>query len=160
MCRVLEPNVPQVKPIHLFVQVTNSLLRVCSSCWDDRQEKSVSPGLQRADHLFKGKNKQVRSPRYADDATLRAENKQELKSLLMKVNEENEKPGLKFNIQKLRSWHPVPSLHGKQMGKQWKQRQTSFSWASKSLRTLTATKKLKDTSNFSSPWKKSYDRPR
>ena len=98
--------------------------------------------------------------RHADDTTLLAESEEELKSLLMKVNEENEKPGLKFNIQKLRSWHPVPSLHGKQMGKQWKQRQTAFSWAPKSLRTLTATKKLKDTSNFSSPWKKSYDRPR
>ena len=50
-----------------------------------------------------------------------AENEEELKSLLMKVKEESEKVGLKFNIQKtkistfrkLRSWHPVPSLHGK-----------------------------------------------
>ena len=44
--------------------------------------------------------------------TLLAEN-EELKSLLMKVKEESEKVGLKFNIQKPRSWHPVPSLHGK-----------------------------------------------
>ena len=44
-----------------------------------------------------------------------------LKSLLMKVKEESEKVGLKLNIQKLRSWHPVPSLHGKEMGKEWKQ---------------------------------------
>ena len=36
-----------------------------------------------------------------------------IKSLLMKVKEESKKIGLKFNIQKLRSWHPVPSLHGK-----------------------------------------------
>ena len=50
---------------------------------------------------------------YADDATLMAESKEELKSLLMKVKEESEKAGLKLNIQKLRSWHPVPSLHGK-----------------------------------------------
>ena len=58
---------------------------------------------------------------YADD-TLMAERKEELKSLLMKVKEEREKVGLKLNIQKkLRSWHPVPSLHGKQMGQQWKQ---------------------------------------
>ena len=42
-----------------------------------------------------------------------AENKEELKSLLMKVKEENEKVGLKLNIRKLRSWHLVPSLHGK-----------------------------------------------
>ena len=49
---------------------------------------------------------------HADDTTLMAESEEELKSLLMKVKEESEKPGLKLNIQKLRSWHPVPSLHG------------------------------------------------
>ena len=47
-----------------------------------------------------------------DDTTLMAESEEGLKSLLMKVKEESEKVGLKFNIQK-RSWHPVPSLHGK-----------------------------------------------
>ena len=41
------------------------------------------------------------------------ESEEELKSLLMKVKEESEKLGLKFNIQKQRSWYPVPSLHGK-----------------------------------------------
>ena len=50
---------------------------------------------------------------YAADNTLMAENEEELKSLLMKVKEESEKAGLKLNIRKLRSWHPVPSLHGK-----------------------------------------------
>ena len=55
--------------------------------------------------------------RYADDTTLMAESEEELKSLLMKVKEESEKVGLKLNIRKLRSWHLVPSLHGKQMGK-------------------------------------------
>ena len=48
-----------------------------------------------------------------DDSTLLAESEEELKSLLMKVKEESEKVGLKVNIQKLRSWHLVPSLHGK-----------------------------------------------
>ena len=48
----------------------------------------------------------------ADDTTLMAESK-ELKSLLMKVKEESEKVGLKLNIQKTRSWHPIPSLHSK-----------------------------------------------
>ena len=52
--------------------------------------------------------------------TLMAESEEELKSLLMKVKE-SEKIGLKFNIQKLRSWHLISSLHGEQMGKQWKQ---------------------------------------
>ena len=53
-----------------------------------------------------------------------AESEEELKSLLMKVNEESEKVGL--NSIFLRSWHLVPSLHGKQMGKQWKQWQILF----------------------------------
>ena len=49
----------------------------------------------------------------SDDTTLRTESEEKLKSLLMKVKEEIEKAGLKLNIQKLKSWHPVPSLHGK-----------------------------------------------
>ena len=49
----------------------------------------------------------------ANDTTLMAENEEELKSLLMKVEEEREKDGLKFNIQKMKIWHPVPSHHGK-----------------------------------------------
>ena len=63
----------------------------------------------------------INNLKYADDTTLLAESDEELKSLLMKVKEESEKIGLKLNIQKLRSWHSVPSLHGKEMGKQWKQ---------------------------------------
>ena len=55
----------------------------------------------------------INNLRYADDTTLMAESEEELKSLLMKVKEENEKVGLKLNIQKTRSWHLVPSLHGK-----------------------------------------------
>ena len=52
--------------------------------------------------------------RYADDTTLMAESQEELKSLWMGVKEKSEKVGLKLNIQNtLRSWHPVPSLHGK-----------------------------------------------
>ena len=51
--------------------------------------------------------------RYADDTTLTAESEEELKSLLMKVNEESEKVDLELSIQKQRSWYPVPSLHGK-----------------------------------------------
>ena len=60
---------------------------------------------------------------YADDTTLMAESEEELKSLLMKVKvkEESEKVGLKLNIQKTKIMHLVPLLHGKQMGKKWKQ---------------------------------------
>ena len=51
--------------------------------------------------------------RYADDTTLMAESEEKLKSLLMRVKEENERIGLRLNIKKLRSWHPAPLLHGK-----------------------------------------------
>ena len=51
--------------------------------------------------------------RYADNTTPKVERKEELKSLLMKVKGESEKSVLKLNIKKLRSWHSVPSLHGK-----------------------------------------------
>ena len=57
--------------------------------------------------------------RFADDTTLMAESKEELKSLLMKVKVKSEKAGLNSTFKK-RSWHLVPLLHGKQMGKQWK----------------------------------------
>ena len=55
----------------------------------------------------------INNLRYADNTNLMAESEEELKSLLMKVKEEREKVGLKLSIQKTRSWHPVPSLHGK-----------------------------------------------
>ena len=45
-----------------------------------------------------------------------AESEEEQKSLLMKVKEESEKVGLRLSIHKLRSWHPVPSLHDKTDG--------------------------------------------
>ena len=73
-----------------------------------------------------------------------AESEEELKSLLMKVKEENEKAGLKLNIQKTKTWHLVPSLHGKLMGKQWKQWETLFSWAPKSLWMVITATKLED----------------
>ena len=54
----------------------------------------------------------INNLRYAYDTTFMAENRKELKSVLMKMKEEGEKADLKFNIQKLRSGHLVPSLHG------------------------------------------------
>ena len=54
----------------------------------------------------------INNLRYANDTTIMAESKEELKSLLMKVKEESEKADLKLNIKK-RSWCPVPSLHDK-----------------------------------------------
>ena len=75
-------------------------------------------GLEEAQAGIKIARRNISHLRYADDTTLMAESEEELKSLLMKVKEESEKVGLKLNIQKQRSWHLVPSLHGKQMGKQ------------------------------------------
>ena len=63
----------------------------------------------------------INSLRYADDTSLMAESEEELKNLLMRMKEESENASLKLNIKKQRSWHLVPSLHGKLMRKKWKQ---------------------------------------
>ena len=68
--------------------------------------------LDEAQAGIKISGRNINNLRYADDTTLMTES-EELKSLLMKVKEESEKAGLKLNIQKTRSWHPVPSFHGK-----------------------------------------------
>ena len=70
-------------------------------------------GLDEAQAGIKIARKNINNLRYADNTTLMAESKEELKSLLMKVKEDSEKAGLKLNIQKQRSWNPVPSLQGK-----------------------------------------------
>ena len=70
-------------------------------------------GLDEAQAGIKIAGRNINNLRYADDTTLMAESEEELKSLLMKVEEESEKIGLKLNIRKLRSWHLVPSLHDK-----------------------------------------------
>ena len=80
--------------------------------WNTRPDE-LQAGIKMA-----GRN--MNNLRYTDDSSLVAEREVEIKSLLMKVKEESEKGALKLNIQKPRSWHLVPSFHGKQMGKQWK----------------------------------------
>ena len=70
-------------------------------------------GLDEAQAGIKISRRNINNLRYADDTTLTAESEEELKHLLMKVEMESEKAGLKLNIQKLRSRHPVQSLHGK-----------------------------------------------
>ena len=74
-------------------------------------------GLEEAQAGIKINVGNINDLRYADDTTLMAESEEELKNLLMKVKEERGKAGLKLNIKKLRPWHPVPSLHDKQMWK-------------------------------------------
>ena len=84
-----------------------------------------------------------------------AESKEELKRLLVKVKEESEKSDLKLSIfKKQRSWHPVPTLHGKQMGKQWKLTdyflELQIHWG------LLLQLEIKTLA----PWRKSYDKHR
>ena len=70
-------------------------------------------GLDEAEAGIKTAGRNINNLRYADDTTLMAESKEELKSLLIKVKEEIEKVGLNSTFKTLRSWHRVPSLHGK-----------------------------------------------
>ena len=100
-------------------------------------------GLDEVQDGIKIAGRNINNLRCADDTTLIAES-EELKSLLMKVKEESEKVGLKLNIQKTKimvSGHIASCF----MGKQWKQCQTLFFWAPKSLQMVTAVMKLKDT---------------
>ena len=73
-------------------------------------------GLEEAQAGIKIAGRNINILRYADDINRMAESEEELKSLLMKVKEESEKVGLNSTFRKLRSWHLVPSLHGKEMG--------------------------------------------
>ena len=119
---------------------------VLSPCLFTLNEEYImwNAGLDEAQDGIKISGRNINNLRYADDTTLMAESGEELRSLLMTVKEESEKAGLNLTFKKLRSWHPVPSLHGKQMGKQWKQWQTLFFFAPKSLQMMTAAMKLKD----------------
>ena len=97
--------------------------------------------LDEAQAGIKIARRNINNFRYADDTTLMAESKEELKSLLMRVKEENEKTGLKFNIQKTKIMISSPTLQGRQKGKKWKQWQILYSLAPKSLWMVTAAMK-------------------
>ena len=70
-------------------------------------------GLEETRAGIKIARRNITNLRYADDTTLMAESEEGLKSLLMKVKEESEKAGLNSTFRKRKSWHLVPSLHGK-----------------------------------------------
>ena len=78
-------------------------------------------GLDEAQAGIKIARRNINNCRYADDTTFMAESKEELKHLLMKVKEESEKAGLKFNLQKTKIIASSTSIHDKQTGKQSKQ---------------------------------------
>ena len=101
-------------------------------------------GLEEAQAGIKTAGRNINNLRYADDTTLRAESEEELKRLLMKVKEESEKVGLKLNIQKMKIMASGPITSWEIDGKQWKQCQTLFFGAPKSLQMVTAAMKLKD----------------
>ena len=103
-------------------------------------------GLDEAQAGIKIAGRNINNLRYADDTTLVTKSEEELKSLLMNVKEESEKVGLKLNIQKTKimASGPITSWQIDGGGGEWKQWQTLFSWAPKSLQMVTAAMKLKD----------------
>ena len=103
-------------------------------------------GLDEAQAGIKIAGININNLRYADDTTLIEESKEELKSLLMKIKD-SEKVGLKLNIQKTKITASGPITLWKRE-KQWKQWQTLFSYASKSLQIVTTAMKLNDTCSW------------
>ena len=99
-------------------------------------------GLEEAQAGIKIARRNINNLRYADDTTLMAESEEELKILLPKVKEESEKVGLKLNIQKTKIMASGPITSWQIGGKQWKQCQTLFLEASKSLKMVIAAMKL------------------
>ena len=83
-------------------------------------------GLKEPQAGIKIAGRNINNLRYADDTTLMAESEEELKSLLMKVEEESEKVGLKLNIQKTKIMASSPIISWQIDGEQWKQWLTLF----------------------------------
>ena len=104
----------------------------------------TNAGLEEAQAGINIAGRNTNNLRYADDTTLMAESEEELKSLLIKVKEESEKVRLKLNIQKTKIMASGPITSWEIDGEQWKQCQTLFFWAPKSLQMVTAAMKLKD----------------
>ena len=101
-------------------------------------------GLDETQAEIKMAGRNSNNLRYANNTSLMAEREEELKSLLMKVKEESEKAGLKLNIQKTKIIASGPFTSWQMMEKQWKQCQTLFWGAPKSLQMVIAVMKLKD----------------
>ena len=102
-------------------------------------------GLEKAQAGIKIAGRNINNLRYADDTTLMAECKEELKSLLMKVKEESEKVGLKFDIQKTKIMASSPITSWQINGKTMETVTDYFGGVPKSLQMVSAAMKLKDT---------------
>ena len=79
--------------------------------YDENIMQNAELGESQAGVKIAGRN--INHLRYAEDTTLMAESEEKLQRLLMMVKGKSKKAGLKVNIKKLRSWQPVPLLHGK-----------------------------------------------
>ena len=101
-------------------------------------------GLEEAQVGIKIAGRNINNLRYADDTTLMAESKEELKSLLMKVKEESENVGLKLNIQKTKIMASSPTTSWEIDGETVETASDLFFWAPKSLQIAIACMKLKD----------------
>ena len=101
-------------------------------------------GLEEAQAGIKISRRNINNLRYAYDTTLLAESKEELKSLLMKVKEENEKVGPKLNIQKTKIMASGPINSWEIDGEKVETLSDFIFWALKSLQMVTAAMKLKD----------------
>ena len=102
-------------------------------------------GLDEGQAGIKTARRNIKNLIYTDDTTLLAESEEELKSFLKKLKEKSEKTGLKVNIQKTKITASSLITSWQIDGKQWKQRETLFFGAPKSLQMVTAAMKLKDT---------------
>ena len=101
-------------------------------------------GLEEAQAGIKIARRNINNLRNADDTTHMAESEEQLKSFLMKVKEESEKVGWTLNIQKTQIMASGPITSWQIDGKHWKQWQTLYFWAPKSLQMVIAALKLKD----------------
>ena len=105
-------------------------------------------GMDEAQAGIKSAGRNINNFRYADDTTLMAERKEELKSLLMKEKEESEKAGLKLNIQKMKIMASGPITSWQIAGETIETVTDFISWAPKSLQMVTAAMKLKDSYTY------------
>ena len=102
-------------------------------------------GLEKTQAGIKIAGRNINNLRYADETTLMAESEEELKSLLMKVKVESEKVGLKLNIQKTKIMASGPITSWEIDGETVETVSDFIFWAPRSLQTVTAAMKLKDT---------------
>ena len=116
-------------------------------------------GLEESQAGIKIAGSNINNLRYADDTTLMAESEEELKSLLMKVKEESEKVGLKFNIQKMKIMASGPIISW-QIDVETVETVRHFFWRGCSKITADGDCSHETKRHLLTPWKESYDQPR